>query len=97
MTWTTPSGEEASVHLELRLSTFFGYGKAAGRELDVEMQGLRYLGTQAHGIMWPAAEAATLSDWPVAPPMVSGKVSAKLNASFTGCLRTSPATQYRGM
>ena len=75
VSWTTPTGEVASVNLELRMSTFFGYGKKDEQEDDwQEMQGLRYLGTQCHGIMWPSAGEATLPDWPVAPPIIAGKV-----------------------
>ena len=66
------------MHLELRMSTFFGYGKASGEEQVQEMHALRYLGTQCHGIMWPAADHATLADWPVAPPMIAGKVTTNL-------------------
>ena len=68
----TPNGEEALVHLELRMSTFFGYNNSG--DVASELAKLRYLGSQCHGIMWPAAEMATLPDWPVAPPIVAGKV-----------------------
>lgn len=66
------------------MSTFFGYGKTAGKDLDTEMQSLRYLGTQAHGIMWPAADHATLPNWPIAPPMIAGKVRCSNPVRFLG-------------
>jgi len=72
VSWTTPSGEEAFVHLELRMSTFFGYSNSD--ETVDELDSLRYLGTQCHGIMWPATDHATLADWPIAPPLIAGKV-----------------------
>ena len=73
----TPNGEQALVHLELRMSTFFGYNNSG--DVASELAKLRYLGSQCHGIMWPAAEMATLPDWPVAPPIVAGKVSCSAN------------------
>jgi len=73
VSWTTPSGEEAFVHLELRMSTFFGYNNSDATVDDLAC--LRYLGTQCHGIIWPASDRATLVDWPIAPPIIAGKVS----------------------
>ena len=71
------------MHLELRMSTFFGYG--CGEEQVQEMHALRYLGTQCHGIMWPAADHATLADWPIAPPMIAGKVRHVLDQPHQLC------------
>ncbi len=31
-------------------------------------------GAQAHGVLWAAAPADTPANWPIAPPVVSGKV-----------------------
>jgi len=67
--WETPSGQVAHVSLELRFSAFHGYGgpgaEAAG-----------YLGLQCHGVLWPSPEAELPHYWPIAPPIVSGKVRA---------------------
>lgn len=70
--WVTPAGDEALVHLELRMSSFFGYNSTS--DVAATLDTLQYLGAQCHGIMWPA-EHATLPDWPVAPPIVAGKVT----------------------
>ena len=63
--WETPTGKPAMVSLELQLSAFFGYGKAAEDA---------YLGLQCHGVLWPAVTAEAPIHWPIAPPIVSGKV-----------------------
>ena len=63
--WETPTGKSAPVHMELQLSAFFGYGKS---EQD------SYLGLQAHGVLWAANPADTPANWPIAPPIVAGKV-----------------------
>lgn len=63
--WETPSGKKAQVNLELQLSAFTGYGKA-----DEDA----YLGLQAHGILWVADPTQTPVNWPIAPPIVAGKV-----------------------
>ena len=63
--WETPSGKRAQVNLELQLSAFTGYGKA-----DEDA----YLGLQAHGILWVADPTQTPVNWPIAPPIVAGKV-----------------------
>jgi hypothetical protein len=67
--WETPSGQIAHVSLELRFSAFHGYGgpgaEAAG-----------YLGLQCHGVLWPSPESELPHYWPIAPPIVSGKVRA---------------------
>ncbi len=60
-----PTGKPAMVNLELQLSAFFGYGKAADDA---------YLGLQCHGVLWPAVTAEAPVHWPIAPPIVSGKV-----------------------
>lgn len=85
----TPNGEEALVHLELRMSTFFGYNNSG--DVASELSKLRYLGSQCHGIMWPAAEMATLPDWPVAPPMVAGKV-----VKFSPLVKKLNLSQFEG-
>ena len=33
-----------------------------------------YLGLQCHGILWPVQDADLPHYWPIAPPIVSGKV-----------------------
>jgi len=63
--WETPTGKPAMVNMELQLSAFFGYGKAAEDA---------YLGLQCHGVLWPAVTAEAPVHWPIAPPIVSGKV-----------------------
>ncbi len=52
--------------LELQLSSFFGYGKSDDDS---------YLGLQAHGVLWAANPSDTPVNWPIAPPIVAGKVS----------------------
>ena len=84
------------MHLELRMSTFFGYGKASGEEQVQEMHALRYLGTQCHGIMWPAADHATLADWPIAPPMIAGKVKHVTSTTPIDMLTLCIAQTYTG-
>ncbi|KAK9825657.1 hypothetical protein WJX81_006313 [Elliptochloris bilobata] len=64
--WETPTGKPAMVNLELQLSAFFGYGKVAEDA---------YLGLQCHGVLWPAVTAEAPVHWPIAPPIVSGKVN----------------------
>ena len=59
-----PSGAAVPVNLEMQMSSFAGYEAA---------ETSAYLGTQCHGVMWP--EAASLpAAWPIAPPVISGKV-----------------------
>ena len=53
------------MNLELQLSAFTGYGKA-----DEDA----YLGLQAHGILWVADPTQAPVNWPIAPPIVAGKV-----------------------
>jgi hypothetical protein len=55
--------------LELQLSSFFGYGKSDDDS---------YLGLQAHGVLWAANPSDTPVNWPIAPPIVAGKVSLNL-------------------
>ncbi len=64
--WETPTGKTAAVMLELQLSSFFGYGKSEDDS---------YLGLQAHGVLWAANPSDTPVNWPIAPPIVAGKVS----------------------
>ena len=78
--WDTPDGARALVNLEVQFSSFFGYGKAAASASATEgaaaAEGANaYLGLQCHGILWPAPGAEAPSLWPVAPPLVSGKVN----------------------
>jgi len=63
--WETPTGKSAKVNLALQLSAFFGYGK---NDSD------SYLGLQAHGVLWAADPTQTPVNWPIAPPIVAGKV-----------------------
>ncbi|CAL5222727.1 g5133 [Coccomyxa viridis] len=64
--WETPTGKTAKVKLELQLSAFFGYGK---NDTD------SYLGLQAHGVLWVADPTQAPVNWPIAPPIVAGKVN----------------------
>jgi hypothetical protein len=84
--WETPTGKAAPVHIELQLSAHFGYGKA---EEDC------YLGLQAHGVLWAASLADAPTNWPIAPPIVSGKVRARMRACRPGliaaCMRSLSA------
>ena len=60
------------VDLSLKFGTFFGYSRPSEDEFaDVGSQS--YLGTQCHGVMWPA-ESDLPHGWPVAPPILAGKV-----------------------
>lgn len=83
--WDTPDGGRALVNLEVQFSSFFGYGKALasastpaaaeGTTSTPESGNASYLGLQCHGILWPAPGAEAPALWPVAPPLVSGKVN----------------------
>ena len=85
--WDTPDGGRALVNLEVQFSSFFGYGKAMastttttaatteGTTPSSESSSNAYLGLQCHGILWPAPGAESPALWPVAPPLVSGKVN----------------------
>ncbi len=64
--WETPTGKCAQVMVELQLSAFFGYGKS---EED------SYLGLQAHGVLWVANPSEAPINWPIAPPIIAGKVA----------------------
>ena len=66
--WETPGGEKAQVNLQLQFSAFFGYG-----QVDAEPG---YLGLQCHGILWPVMDSDLPHYWPIAPPVISGKVHA---------------------
>lgn len=59
-----PTGAAVPVNLELQISSFSGYESA---------ETSTYLGTQCHGVMWPETPALPAA-WPIAPPIVSGKV-----------------------
>jgi hypothetical protein len=54
------------VTLELQFSSFSGYDSS---------ETSAYLGTQCHGVIWPETTALPAA-WPIAPPIVSGKVRA---------------------
>ena len=73
--WTTPTGDSIAVELQLRFSTFFGYSSPTEDTDDYDVGSQNYLGTQCHGVMFPAELAALPHAWPVSPPIVSGKVS----------------------
>ena len=80
--WDTPDGARALVNLEVQFSSFFGYGKAmtsstaSTTETPATTENANaYLGLQCHGILWPAPGAESPALWPVAPPLVSGKVN----------------------
>ncbi|CAL8470611.1 g10153 [Coccomyxa elongata] len=60
-----PTGAAVPVNLELQMSSFSGYESA---------ETSTYLGTQCHGVMWPETSALPAA-WPIAPPIVSGKVN----------------------
>lgn len=53
------------MNLELQLSAFTGYCKG-----DEDS----YLGLQAHGVLWAADPTQAPVNWPIAPPIVAGKV-----------------------
>ena len=63
------------MHLELQLSAFFGYGK---NDTD------SYLGLQAHGVLWVADPTHAPVNWPIAPPIVAGKVGTPSQAQKPG-------------
>eukprot|EP00884_Botryococcus_braunii_P011962 jgi/Botrbrau1/20767/Bobra.0156s0002.1 len=69
--WTMPDGHMLAVHLQLAFSCFQGYPGAAPSKLS-------YLGLQCHGLLWPADSLNTPQQWPVSPPLISGKVNAAL-------------------
>ena len=54
------------MNLQLQFSAFFGYG-------DADRQP-GYLGLQCHGILWPVMDSELPHYWPIAPPVISGKV-----------------------
>lgn len=64
--WETPSGQAARVNLQLQFSAFFGYGGVDRKP--------GYLGLQCHGILWPVMDSDLPHYWPIAPPVISGKV-----------------------
>ena len=82
--WDTPTGKNAKVHLELQLSAFFGYGK---NDTD------SYLGLQAHGVLWVADPTQAPVNWPIAPPIVAGKVGAKAGLQARRASDLTPLTR----
>jgi hypothetical protein len=72
--WETPSGQMARVNLQMQFSSFFGYVEA-----DTDMG---YLGPQCHGCLWPVNDADLPHYWPIAPPIVSGKVRTHVAPTF---------------
>lgn len=66
--WETPSGQSARVNLQLQFSAFFGYAAAEASQAG------GYPGLQCHGVLWPVVDADLPHFWPIAPPIVSGKV-----------------------
>ena len=74
MVWETPTGKEVKVNLSLNFGTFFGYTQEDGEEITaVDNASQSYLGTECHGVMW-TADTELPHGWPVAPPIVAGKV-----------------------
>ena len=72
--WETPTGKEVMVNLSLNFGTFFGYTQEDGEEITaVDSASQSYLGTECHGVMW-TADTELPHGWPVAPPIVAGKV-----------------------
>ncbi|CAL5220251.1 g2231 [Coccomyxa viridis] len=65
--WETPNSQIARVNLQLQFSAFFGYGQADAQP--------GYLGLQCHGLLWPVMDSDLPHYWPIAPPVVSGKVN----------------------
>ena len=71
----TPTGREVKVSLSLNFGTFFGYAQEEAEEITtLDTVSQSYLGTECHGVMWTADTDLPLG-WPVAPPIVAGKVS----------------------
>lgn len=64
--WETPDGQLAKVNLQLQMSAFSGYGK--------KEEPNAYLGLQTHGVLWPSDMNNVPTMWPIAPPIVAGKV-----------------------
>ena len=75
--WKTPSGDIALVNLELRMTSFSGYStrEAVDEGKWAPLAGIDYVGPQAHGTLWLHPDEAVPANWPVAPPIVAGKVS----------------------
>ena len=57
------------------MNAFFGYGPRDAAP--------SYHGVQCHGVLWPADPASGPGGWPLAPPMVSGKVNVATRAAAT--------------
>ena len=75
--WETPNSQTARVNLQLQFSAFFGYGQADAQQ--------GYLGLQCHGLLWPVMDSDLPHYWPIAPPVVSGKVRIMVSASHIPC------------
>jgi hypothetical protein len=71
--WATPDGATVPVRLELQLASFFGYGSRDAAP--------SYYGLQCHGVLWPADAGSAPAAWPIAPPLVSGKVNIATRAA----------------
>ncbi len=81
--WTTPTGKEVKVNLSLNFGTFFGYTQEDGKEITTaDNASQSYLGTECHGVMWTAGTELP-HGWPVAPPIVAGKVDFRSSPSST--------------
>lgn len=75
--WETPNSQIARVNLQLQFSAFFGYGQADAQP--------GYLGLQCHGLLWPVMDSDLPHYWPIAPPVVSGKVRGSMPTSCMTC------------
>eukprot|EP00884_Botryococcus_braunii_P008997 jgi/Botrbrau1/18099/Bobra.0687s0001.1 len=87
--WQTPSGAIAKVNLELQMGSFFGYGN------DHSSDG-SYFGIQCHGVLWPAATATLPSQWPIAPPLIAGKVNIRARDAAVSPFRSDSLTAFSG-
>lgn len=85
VTWETPTGKEVKVNLSLNFGTFFGYTQEDGEDVTSLDNGSQsYLGTECHGVMW-TADTDLPHGWPVAPPIVAGKVMPERNTGLRAC------------
>lgn len=74
MVWVTPTKKEVKVNLSLKFGTFYGYTQEDGEEVRaIDNASQHYIGTECHGVMWQA-DSELPHGWPVAPPIVAGKV-----------------------
>ena len=80
--WVTPTRKEVKVNLSLNFGTFFGYTQEEGEDCNPhDSVTQQYIGTECHGVMW-AADTELPHEWPVAPPIVAGKVGSQKVLSF---------------